>query len=899
LVYPSTAKSQADVRAIVALGLLSLALPGSNYLFFDGLPVSKPLEFLCASLIIFALLARSTRDVLAEQLFRHSRLHQWLKLLMVVVVTVKVVTFFWMPFSGGFEACYRSIYSPLPPSRCEKSYESWWGTPRSSLGTGNISRVDDSIDFGPSAGLPSIAGMSDSNWNLPFVNDYPRLSDWWIDRMPFNAKFGAIVETKQSGFLPIHGSGEFNASVGGSARASDGNTSYAHDQALLLPVPIGSSELRIDYTHADTLQPEIPDDPPVIRGLSARLFVGEVISRSEVERITLVHLRLVVFDQEAKATPDQVVILDESQSLVASADPTERNDFAEAYNSPWLKNSGFDFAIPLERLTASGTKFAILASFEGKRTSIGELQIEVSPSSGILSQAEQVDSRWTAAQFSNWLSINTALLEPLRPATASLAPHGLLLQILVIAINGWFFLMIAAGAALIVIRRARELLISFFVILVVLVPPFSMTNLPLLSSSGIAILWATLLIPAIYWIRWYTVGPLPLAAFSSAVAFSTILRITERFNAIAPDSWWGRLIFMSRDSDWFVGQGYARQMLNEVSLRGGEGVFYFQPGVRYLILLSHLILGENDVLVAITLLGTMILGVLLLGRFALASERSRPIRVVLIVLTVLLINAFVQTALAGFAVAVASEYPTWVTLPLVTLALLQMRDSRTPRIPLVAAVLAGLVPNFRPNQAGGAVALLVIILFLAARRRLDAEGRQWLEVTRIALLFIGVASLSLAHNLHYGETFLPFSSTGQLNADFSWGTLFSGSARGDVLGLVWEKVKLGLYWSGSLDINTLTGAFWLSQLVWSVCVVLLVFRRQISIASALFLLLPLAYLIPLLPYRFDSYYPRHIVIIQIAFAFGAIGALHYRVRNENSDDESAREATLNASPITH
>jgi hypothetical protein len=92
LVYPSTAKSQADVRAIVALGLLSLALPGSNYLFFDGLPVSKPLEFLCASLIIFALLARSTRDVLAEQLFRHSRLHQWLKLLMVVVVTVKVTS---------------------------------------------------------------------------------------------------------------------------------------------------------------------------------------------------------------------------------------------------------------------------------------------------------------------------------------------------------------------------------------------------------------------------------------------------------------------------------------------------------------------------------------------------------------------------------------------------------------------------------------------------------------------------------------------------------------------------------------------------------------------------------------------------------------------------------------
>ena len=887
------------MRAIVALSLLALVLPGSNDLFFDGLPISKPLEFVGASIIVLALLARSTRDALAERLLRFPRLHQWLKLLMCVVIVVKVFTFFWMPFTGGFEACYRSIFSPLPDARCEKSYESWWGTPRSSLGTGNISRVEDSIDFGPSGGLPNTAGMSNSTWDLPFVNDYPRLGALWIDRMPFTAQFGAIVETKKPGFLPVHGTGEFSASVSGSARASDANTAYAHDQAVVLPVPPGVNELRVSYTHADTMQPEIPDDPPVVRGLSPRLFVGEVISRSEVERVTLVHLRFVVFDQEAKATPDQVVVLDDSQSLVASADPTERNDFAEAYNSPWLKNSGFDFAIPLERLTASGTKFAILASYEGKRTSIGELRIEVSPSLGILSQAEQVDSRWTAAQFSNWLSIDTALLEPLRPATASFAQHDWLLRILTSALNGWFFLMIATGAALITIRRARELLISCFVLIAVLVMPFSMSNLPLLSSSGIAILWATLLIPAIYWIRWYTAGSLSLAAFSFAVAFSTILRITERFNAIAPGSWWGRIIFMSRDSDWFVGQGYARQILNEVSLRGGEGPFYFQPGVRYLIFLFHLVLGENDVLIAIVLLGTMILGILLLGRFALTSEASRSIRVLLIVLTVLLINAFVQTDLAGFAVAVASEYPTWVMLPLVILAMMRLRDAPAPRLSLAIATIAGLIPNFRPNQAGGAAALLVLILFLAARSSHNAHQDRWLEVTRTALLFVGVASLSLAHNLHYGETFLPYSTTGQLNADFSWTSLFSGTGRGNSFGLLWEKLKLGLHWPVTFNVTTLTSAFWLSQLTWLVCAILLVIRRRITLASALYLSLPLAYLIPLLPYRFDSYYPRHIVIIQLAFAFGTIGALHYRKRNEESEDGSSRDAIRNGRPINH
>jgi len=42
------------------------------------------------------------------------------------------------------------------------------------------------------------------------------------------------------------------------------------------------------------------------------------------------------------------------------------------------------------------------------------------------------------------------------------------------------------------------------------------------------------------------------------------------------------------------------------------------------------------------------------------------------------------------------------------------------------------------------------------------------------------------------------------------------------------------------------------------------------------MLLPFSLHLPLLPCRFDSYYPKHIVVIQPTLAFGALAALRFR-----------------------
>jgi len=144
---------------------------------------------------------------------------------------------------------------------------------------------------------------------------------------------------------------------------------------------------------------------------------------------------------------------------------------------------------------------------------------------------------------------------------------------------------------------------------------------------------------------------------------------------------------------------------------------------------------------------------------------------------------------------------------------------------------------------------------------------------KVLAVFVPIALLSLAHNLHYAETFVLYSTTGNLNSDFSWTSLFTSGSASESLELIWSKIRLGMYWTNWPTLDDLSLSFWGSQLVWLVCLIWLISQRRLSTQAAMYLLLPFAYLVPLLPYRFDSYYPRHVVVIQFAFALGAVAAL--------------------------
>ena len=869
------------MKRLAALTLAALVLPGSGHLWLDGLPFSRPVELAAVSLVLMLIAARSSRELLRNLLASRPTAAVFARWVLALACAAKVFTFFWMPFGNGFEACYRSIYSPIEPGSCEKSYELWWGTSRSSLGTANISRVENEIDFGPTAGWPNVQGAGDSSWDLPFINDYPRLGALWLDRIPFTASFFTVLESDTTTFLPVHGSGEFSVTVAGISKSSESATAYAHDQTVVVPVLRGRSELRIDYQHADTLETTIPDAAPPPKGLSPRLVVSELMTRRELREVISVRLRLVVLDEQRRTTPEKVVLATPEGSFSVEAVASDRPDFAAALNDQAYLRSGFDFDVPLKNLPAQSPLLEFTALLDGVPTIIGRASIDQSDSDGLDVRTIPATSRWSTPQLSGWLTTDTALIEPLRPLSLTQPAAGLFFP-LAMMLNAVLLLPLLI-ASFLLIRTVRGSLFQGLVSLILaslLARLFWDSRLFASSSPTIWILLLAVALTALFRSRVARPTLLAIAVFASV---RTVTYLADQFDSIPSDAWWGRMIFMSRASDWFVGQGYARQILVESSLRAGESLFYFQPGVRYLVFLSHLVFGENDVLIAIVLMTTLLFAVGWVLQSLYRSPVSAFTKFLGVAACILVINAVLSQTLATFAVAVASEYPTWILLTCAVLCTRYAATSNSMSALLGAAAIAALLPNFRPNQIGGSILLLLIAASASWQLAGPRITQRLSGVLKVLSIFVPLALLSLAHNLHYGETFALYSTTGNLNADFSWASLFTSDSARESLELVWNKVRLGLYWTNWPTLDDLSLSFWGSQLVWLVCLIWLTSQRRLSTQSAMYLLLPFAYLIPLLPYRFDSYYPRHVVVIQFAFAIGAVAALMSSRRSTTTD----------------
>jgi len=102
-----------------------------------------------------------------------------------------------------------------------------------------------------------------------------------------------------------------------------------------------------------------------------------------------------------------------------------------------------------------------------------------------------------------------------------------------------------------------------------------------------------------------------------------------------------------------------------------------------------------------------------------------------------------------------------------------------------------------------------------------------------------------------------------------------------------------LYWNSANNWSWAL-AFWGSQIFW-ICVLTLRTRRgQLLHAKSLSLLIPFGYALPMLKYQMGSYYPRHLVAINLAFMCAALIAWP---RVDESSDLALNNAPKNAEPI--
>ena len=863
------------MKSLALLFFLFLVVPGSGQLVWDGLPLSTRAEVSALMILTIAITNQRICNAVRERISR-TRWRGVLTPALGVLILLKLLTFAWYPFSDGFDACYRSIYNPLENlDACEKSYEVPF-LRRSDLGLSNTSRIDRTVDFGTHA----------HDWSLPFMNEYPRLDALWLDRFPFTAQYGAILqnESESPKFLPVLSIGSMTATAGSSESTVN---NYEFEQLTLLRIEPGSTEFNLRYEYRDSDANTPPEEAPVPRGPYASLKVGQLADAQQLAGFVQLRVRGWVFDEVSGLTPDFVAV--EAGSIAKSRRfaLVERPDVATHFGRESVLRSGFDFSLPMR-------------DFETGTIELVAIYGEVAQSLGTLSLDPRDPSRATTASIAAEASLLTqfsAVTVADRDDFSALAPEarrttGLLVSTLLLGLDLLVALLVLASTVglLVVLRKSSLIAVGL-----------GLTALAILNVGSRAA-------PIILGSRLF----LPLLILAGVVAITMRFSRPESLTAYLPLSlaisivlgsdhlstdylsggsrWWGRLLYYWRDSDWYVTQGYARTIFLEGSLRGGEAVFWFQAGPRYLALVTRLLFGENDAMIGFIAVALGFFAATVLVERITATHKSIFIQWLSPALLVVLWFMLADDVMVMFGFVGSSEYPTWTALFLITGFVAVTRTESRAWLLVGMSLALGYSTQLRPNQIGGVVLLFVALLLTVDRT--DA-ARAISTIGKMTVSFAAVTSFSLWHNLYYGETFVPFTANAGINYAFSWFDVFGLNSGEATWANVWEQMRYMMYWNPAGNWAWAL-AFWGSQLLW-LCLVAARIRRVLALrARSLLLLIPFGYALPMLKFQMGSYYPRHLVVINLSFMCAALMAWprsdEFSNRNSSAEPEAAELA---------
>jgi hypothetical protein len=374
-----------------------------------------------------------------------------------------------------------------------------------------------------------------------------------------------------------------------------------------------------------------------------------------------------------------------------------------------------------------------------------------------------------------------------------------------------------------------------------------------------AVVWA--LVVALAWRR-----PTHGLSFGFvALAGLAIVESAEAFPSVEA------VLYRGGGSDWLTYESFARDIFTTHSLQGGEDVFYYQPGYRYLLAPVRLLLGEGDLLPAalaqaLTNFAILVLSWRLAERTPLRSPRGALIALGT-ALTLAVLNS--ATVVTLFRVG-ASEWPTWAAIPAAVALLFCGRGRRDV---LAGTVLLAVALLMRPNQAPA----LGLLLLLAVGPLLFTRWRAALACLSI---FAALALLPAVHNVVYGNT-LVFTPTGanvpqnlllrpsELDGVFddrATRELLVDQAARTFYFKPAEEFVAALPYSGSL-----ARLFHGLQLLWVAAIVFAIAKRRLlSFEAKALLLVPALLLLPFLFYNPLVYYPRHMVAGHLAMAITAM-----------------------------
>ncbi len=846
------------------LWFLLLATPGSGFLRIDGLPLSSKSEFAVLATSILLLSSKTFRAKSRSILFKeYGAVALWVNTGLVFAILFKFSTFVIAPLGDGFEACYRSIYNPPAESTaCESSFENPFINKDNINGTNQLTRMEPKLDFGPTGDWVN-GGASHTTWRLPFVNDFPRFSVPWLDRFPFTAKFGALIQAGRESYIPVQFVGETKVTLEGETFAA---TSYKQPSILLVPVSAGKNKFQLDFKFADLDTPQVPDSPPKTIGPWAQLFVGKPTSlEAAIKNLTL-NLRGWSIDSTKNIAPKKYELKADTGLVLATVDSVQREDVSALFNQKNLEMSGFDFSIK-KPLAQPGQKLELFAIYpDNRKVLIATLNHNQSDSFDISSV--QISQLSEATFDAAWFSIEQTSTQALH-AKPQLEVNGLFL--LSLQIFDLLIYLLVASMSLLTIGltalNSKKRLVEIIAFAV------SLSAISILIENlgfdwwgykrALVPLIVCLALTIIFW-RSKTID-LFMAITGATIAVSEpTIRFIREFNGLEGANFWGFQVFRGRDSDWLAYQGYAKTVFDTASLQGGEAVFWFQPANRYFIFLQRLIFGENDPILAI-LLGVAFVTVATLLARNVNSKFSENNAVFLFgAFTLAVLLCMSEQIFQTFAVAPASELVAGVLIML-CFALMLSSDFSTSSAYLVT-IFAALTSQFRAEQIFGAIVIFLIVQMNLGRKLQEAS---LVLRTRLSLVFVFVVCLSFIHNLYYGDSLTFFTGTNQRgNYEISLYELLNFFGDANVRQIVFTKLRM--IFTFNFPLSPIEVGFLSLHLIWFVALVEMFRSRTREKSLWLAILFPFSYLIPMLPYEIATYFPRRIIAIQLAFGVSSI-----------------------------
>lgn len=325
-------------------------------------------------------------------------------------------------------------------------------------------------------------------------------------------------------------------------------------------------------------------------------------------------------------------------------------------------------------------------------------------------------------------------------------------------------------------------------------------------------------------------------------------------------------------SDPLKYESWSQQIIYFSSLQGGESIFLYQPGYRYLLSLLHLIFGDSHI--SIVLFSRAVLITLLVIFFIKVSEKKHTLKAFLSFNFVVL-YIFLSTYSSKLNLfSSLSEWPTWILGLAISIFLLKNKYKFNDSI--IISTLLGLCFLIRENQLPGL--LILSIIFLIQYKSIK------LSISHLTI-FSCFISLPFFHNLFYGGKFV-------LNQDI----FISGYYYLSPIDLFTNFAKskdqlffqLNFLLSNPLNENVTLMAgkiFPLTILImisiWLFVVFMYLLKNKLSnIESLLFILLPLSFLTPHIFYQVHTYFPRHIIQ---GYLFLSVSTIFIVIKNSKNE----------------